>query len=159
MKETRDDFFARHDPLGVRSWDRKRIIRAELEDAEAARVAEAERMEARHQCNIDRHVRDETVAGHEVRIAELERENAALREDLHELARSVSTAVETIADGHIELNRSTRDEIRELKIEVLQLREVAANLRVDRAEGFKFAREKSAADDIIPPSSSSRRDN
>jgi hypothetical protein len=152
-------FRSKSDPLNLRPDDKTEQWRRWHQQRDEERAAAEAEMDVGRERRINRRLADETVAGHEVRIAELERENAALREDLHELARSVSTAVEIIADGHVELNRSTRDEIRELKIEVLQLREVAANLRVDRAEGFKFAREKSEADDIVPPSPSSRRDN
>jgi hypothetical protein len=42
----------------------------------------------------------------------------------------------------IDLSRKQRDEIRELKIEVAKLGATLAELRKQRAESFRFAREK-----------------
>jgi hypothetical protein len=42
----------------------------------------------------------------------------------------------------IDLSRKQRDEIRELKIEVAKLGATLAELREQRAESFRFAREK-----------------
>jgi chromosome segregation ATPase len=124
-------------------WDRRR---QEVERAEEDRRAverEWERDAARRQRTRERN--DEAAlrcAALEQRVAILESQNselrselAALRSDLHEVAAATSTAIETVGDSHLDLNRSTRDEIRELKIETAKLRESFATWREERAGG------------------------
>jgi hypothetical protein len=120
-----------HDPL--EQWRRQ----GQQIERERAAARFADQTERRHRA----HAHDASEAAllraeFEQRIVVLEAENAALREDLLLLSRSVGDAFEQLGDSHVMVSRETREELRELRHEVAKLGSVATELRADG--GFRF---------------------
>jgi hypothetical protein len=104
----------------------------------AARAAARAAEEAEQQRRADLRASNEAAllrAAFEQRLAEVEAENAKLKEDLNLISGSVTNAFEQLTDSHVLIARETREEIRSLKVEVAKLGSVAAELRSD---SFKF---------------------
>jgi hypothetical protein len=93
----------------------------------------------------------------EHRLAAPERGHRDLCENVVEITRAVSETFDTLADQRMDLSQATREELRDLKIEVSKLSSLTTELRKTEG-GFQFAREKTGGIEDLPNPLAARKE-
>jgi DNA repair exonuclease SbcCD ATPase subunit len=119
--------------------------RREAEERERVWAQAREKREREERRELRAAVSNEKWPELEQRLAALERAHQTTRESVLDVAQAAEAAIDNLWDQPAALPRETKEEIRELKIEVAKLTAQVSELREHKAN-FQFARERDSGE-------------
>jgi hypothetical protein len=121
--------------------------RREAEERDRTRARALEEKERQERRELRAAVSNEKWSELEQRLVALEQSHHSLQKDFLDIAGATEAAIGNLWDQPAALPRETKDEIREMKIEIARLSAQVSELRENKAN-FQFARERDGLDQL-----------